>query len=167
MGSWKAKYCSLLPCSAAGYKQKPGGMVALPTSSGARQPLKESPARPATILIIFPLQDPPVENKWTQLRAIFSADSTGSYISGGDFDAQDFWEGKQPWRQGCGGAGGRQQWGEAGRVVGTSAAFRVSFRPGLEDRSCHWRLCEITDCYAPLWSTASLCKMEMPRALTS
>ena len=113
MGSWKAKYCSLLPCSAAGYKQKPGGMVALPTSSGARQRLKESPARPATILIIFPLQDPPVENKWTQLRAIFSADSTGSYISGGDFDAQDFWEGKQPWRQGCGGLvvdsiGGRQ-----------------------------------------------------------
>lgn len=135
MGSQKAKYCSPLPCSAAGYKQKPGGMVAVPTSSGARQRLRESPARPANILIIFPLQDPPVENKWTQSGAIFSADSTGSHIGGGDFDVQDFWEGKQPQRQGCGGLVVDSNQGEADRVVGT--AFRVSVRPGPEDRSCH------------------------------
>lgn len=105
-----------------------------------------------------------MENKWTQSGAIFSADSTGSYISEGDFD--DFWEAKQPQRQGCGGLVVDSIKGEADRVVVLQQPSE-SVRPGLEDRSCHWRLCDCTDCFAHLWSIAFLCKMEMPRALTS
>ena len=55
-----------------------------------------------------------------------SADCIGSYINGGDFDSQDFGEGKRFWRESCGQLAAVSVEGEAAGAVGTKAAFRVS-----------------------------------------
>lgn len=86
-----------------------------------------------------------------------SADCTGSYINGGDFDSQGFGEGKRFWRESCGQLA-------ANSVEGEAAGWWVqrqpseSARPGLEDQLCRWRMCDLPNRSASLWSPVSLLK---------
>ena len=96
-----------------------------------------------------------------------SADCTGSYINGGDFDSQDFWEGKRFWREGCGQPAADSVEGGGSQGGGYKRSLQSQPDLGLRTSSAAGEC--VTSQIALLLSGPQFpyCKTEMIRALIS
>lgn len=104
MGSWKAKYCSLLPCSAAGYRSQEGWWH-FPHPVGLEAVTQEVSCKASKYFDNLSPTGSSCGKTNGHNEAISSADSTGSYISGGILMLRTFGKGSSLGGKGVGAIG--------------------------------------------------------------